>query len=61
MSLGNMFSYQMGNAGDAPCPLLRSHAFVVLKASKYGAAAAAMRPQPCAGPAKGSQDLPDLV
>lgn len=58
MSLENMFSYQIGNAGDYTLwPLLRSHAFVALQPSKYSAAAACMRPQPCAKLAKGVSGL----
>lgn len=56
MSLANMFSYQVSNAGDALWPLLRSYAFVALKPGKYGAAAAT-RPQPCAKVAKGVSGL----
>lgn len=54
MSVVNMFSYQVSNA-DVPCPLPRSHTFVALKPSKYGAAA--RRPQPCAKLAKGFSGL----
>lgn len=55
VSLANMFSYQMSNAGDAPWPLLRSHAFAGLKPSKYSAAA--LRPQPYTKLAKGVSGL----